>query len=127
MDIADNLSKMSYDPKFQVGCVVTSEDFQEVFSVGINGNASGFPNERDSMECGDSGFIHAEENAAIKCSIGRKEPKNVFVNYLPCEKCAKIVIMLGSVKSVFFRHFYGEESRTLEIFQSAGVNVFYQP
>jgi deoxycytidylate deaminase len=124
MDMAENLSKMGYDPKYKVGCIITSEDHQEIFSIGINGNCSGFPNERESLESGESGFIHAEENAIIKNRSNRFETKNVYITYLPCKKCAKLICQIGNVKNVYFKYFY-EDTTGMEVFQKAGINLYY--
>lgn len=124
MDMAEILSAKSHDPKYKVGCIITSEDYQEIFSIGVNGNCSGMPNERDSMEPGESGFIHAEENCCIKDRSNRFEPKKVFVTHLPCRKCSKILIQLGGISEVYFKYFYDDTS-SMELFQKAGINLFH--
>ena len=65
IDFAKNISRRSYDPQFQVGCCIVSQDNCQVLSIGYNGNHSGGPNERESTQPGHSGFIHAEINAGI--------------------------------------------------------------
>lgn len=90
----------------KVGCVIVSADFRRVHASGYNGNASGLSNQCDSMEPGKCGCIHAETNAIVSCSASRDEPKILFCTHLPCMACAKLIIQLGGVKQVFYRHDY---------------------
>lgn len=106
MEMAESISKKSYDPKIKVGCIITSLDHIQVFSIGYNGNAHGFPNERDSEEQGSSGFIHAETNAALKCKASHFEKKNVYTTHLPCTMCFKSLVQLGGVETIYYKHNY---------------------
>ena len=38
MDVASSIAKRSYDPRFQVGSIVVTEDNTQVLAVGYNGN-----------------------------------------------------------------------------------------
>ena len=78
MDFAHTISKRSYDPQFQVGTVIVSEDNCQVLAVGYNGNHKGGPNERESEEPGGSGFIHAEINALIKLDYNNPKNKKMY-------------------------------------------------
>ena len=62
MEFAHSISKRSYDPRFQVGAIVVTEDNTQVLAVGYNGNYSGGPNEVESIMPGESGMLHAEIN-----------------------------------------------------------------
>lgn len=118
------ISERSYDEKTKVGCVIASTDHMEVYSIGYNGNAHGLPNKRDSMQTGESGFIHAELNAALKCNAPRNAPKNVYISHFPCIQCTKALIQLGGVKTVYFKNFYGN-TEALEIFNQVGIQLIH--
>ena len=45
MDFAHLISKRSYDPRYQVGAVIVTDDNTQVLSVGYNGNYAKGPNE----------------------------------------------------------------------------------
>ena len=62
MKMCEQVASLSYDEKHQVGAILVKNDFSDVHAIGYNGNYSGGENERDSMEHGMSGYLHAEEN-----------------------------------------------------------------
>ena len=72
MDFAKSISKRSYDPRFQVGTCIVTEDNCQVLAIGYNGDQKGGHNKIESTEPGHSGFIHAEINALIKNKGGRR-------------------------------------------------------
>jgi dCMP deaminase len=122
MRLALALAGRSTCRRLQVGTVITSTDFRKVLAVGYNGNAAGLPNECDSDEPGACGCLHSEENAVINCDSPRYEQKIVFVTHLPCVMCAKRLINLGNVRTVY----YGREYRladSLGVFEKAGIEV----
>lgn len=64
--------------------------------------------------------LHAEENAIINCTVPRSYDKVLFCTNLPCPMCAKRIINLGGVKSVFYNQDY--RIRTgLELLESVGI------
>ncbi len=108
--------------RLKVGTVITSTDFRKVLAIGYNGNATGLPNCCDRDEPGNCGCLHSEENAVINCDAPRNIEKAVFVTHLPCVQCAKRLINLGNVKTVY----YGEDYRvrdSLKILQQVGIQV----
>ena len=92
MNFAHSIAQRSYDPRFQVGAVVVTEDNCQVLAVGYNGNYAGGPNEVESEAPGKSGFIHAEINAVIKCDYNNPKAKKIYVTLAPCRMCAKAII-----------------------------------
>ena len=68
------------DPRFQVGAVIVTEDNTQVLAVGYNGDHRGGPNCVESTEPGQSGFIHAEINALIKCDFNNPKKKNLMMS-----------------------------------------------
>ena len=79
MDLCHTIAKRSYDPRFQVGSVVVSEDNCQVLAIGYNGNYSGGPNEVESEVPGESGLLHAEINALIKLDYNNPKKKKLYL------------------------------------------------
>lgn len=121
MDFADNISLRSYDPRFQVGAVITSEDNCQVLAVGYNGNYAGGPNEVESLEPGESGMIHAEINALLKMDYNNPKNKKMYLNLSPCRACSKAIVNAG-IDEVIFKNQY-RDSSGIEILKSAGIKV----
>jgi dCMP deaminase len=121
MDFAQNISKRSYDPRFQVGAVVVTEDNCQVLAVGYNGNYSGGPNEAESETPGESGMLHAEINALIKFDYNNPKKKKLYLTLSPCRMCAKAIVNAG-IDEVIFRERYRDMSGT-KILQERGIKV----
>ena len=121
MDVAYSISKRSYDPRFQVGSVVVTEDNSQVLAVGYNGNYAGGPNEAESEIPGESGMLHAEINALLKMDYNNPKKKKLYLTLSPCRMCAKAIVNAG-ISEVM----YAEEYRDLsgvKILQSSGIKV----
>lgn len=122
MSLAQTLAKRSTCHRLQVGTVITSTDFRKVLAVGYNGNATGLHNGCDRDEPGNCGCLHSEENAVINCDAPRTIEKFVFVTHLPCVQCAKRLINLGNVKSVFYFEDYRIKD-SIQLLNSVGIQV----
>ena len=123
VDFATIISKRSYDPHFQVGCCIVTEDNCQVLAVGYNGNYRGGPNARESEEPGCSGFIHAEINALIKLDYNHPKDKKMYLTLSPCRSCAKAIIN-GGIKKVFYKLPYRDMSG-VELLLQNGVEVLH--
>ena len=121
MDFAHTISQRSVDPKHKVGAVVVNNENTQVLSIGYNGDQKGGRNERDSLETGHSGFIHAEINALIKCDYNYPKDKKMYLTLSPCNICAKAIINAG-IKEVVYDEFYAESDGVC-ILKSAGIIV----
>ncbi len=121
MDFASSISRRSYDPRFQVGSVVVTDDNTQVLAVGYNGNYSGGPNEVESSEPGESGMLHAEINSLLKLDYNNPKRKILYVTLSPCRMCAKAIINAG-IDEVVFRDQYRDTSG-LDILTNGGINV----
>ena len=103
--------------RLQVGTVISSKDFRQVYSMGYNGNASGLPNASDNTgpeAVGNCGCCHAELNAIVNCSASREVEKLVFSTDSPCIMCAKYLINLGGVTAIYFlRPYRTQEAASL--------------
>lgn len=97
------LARRSTCRRLQVGCVIVSADNRQVLAVGYNGGAAGQENDCASLEPGQCGHLHAEENACIHCAARRDEPKHVYCTDLPCVMCAKRLVNLGGVVKLVFQ------------------------
>lgn len=120
MEMAHTLAKRSPDPRLQVGCVITSTNNRRVLGVGYNGNGTKLPNEPDSMEPGQSGFVHAEINAIINAQQGLYSA-NVYLTHSPCLTCAKALLNAG-VWSITFGQHYRDHGH-LDILRREGMIV----
>ncbi len=121
MRFADLISLRSYDPRYQVGAVIVTNTNTQVLAVGYNGNYTGGPNTIESPTPGESGMIHAEINALLKCDYNNPQTKIMYVTLSPCRMCAKAIIN-GGIKEVVYNEAYRDTSG-LELLQSAGVKV----
>ena len=121
MDFAINISRRSSDPKFKVGCCIVTEDNCQVLSIGYNGDQKGGSNERESMDSGRSGFIHAEINSLIKLDYNNPKSKIMYLTLSPCKTCAKAIIN-GGIKKVIYLEEY-RSSDGIEILKNHNVVV----
>ena len=121
MDFAHSISRRSYDPRFQVGSIVVTDDNTQVLAVGYNGNYAGGPNCAESEEPGESGLIHAEINALLKLDYNNPKEKIMYVTLSPCKMCAKSMINAG-ISCVVYKEEYRDLSG-LEILKQASVKV----
>jgi len=101
MDLAENLSRRSCDSKTKVGAVIVSGDNTRVLSLGYNGTPHGFANERESLEPGQAGTIHAEQNAFYKLSYNEPCEKILYTLFSPCPECARGAIQCRINRVVF--------------------------
>ena len=121
MDFAKNIARRSPDPNFKVGCCIVTQDNHQVLSIGYNGDHKGGPNERESLEPGKSGFIHAEINALIKLDYNNPKPKTMYLTLSPCKHCAKAIIN-GGISKIVYLYTYRDASG-LELLKKHGVEV----
>ncbi len=101
MNVATNIGRRSYDPRFQVGAVVVTSDNCQVLAIGYNGNYVGGPNEVESEEPGHSGMIHAEINALLKMDYNNPKHKKLYLTLSPCRMCAKAIVNAGINEVVY--------------------------
>lgn len=121
MEVAEVVSNRSYDPRLRVGAIIVAEDNTRVLSIGYNGNYKGGPNCHESDVPGQSGFIHAEVNALIKCDFNFSKKKHMYVTHSPCRACSKLIIN-AEISKVIYLHEYRDTSG-LDIMRAAGIEV----
>lgn len=119
MDFAKSISKRSYDPRFQVGTCIVTEDNCQVLAIGYNGDQKGGQNKIESTEPGHSGFIHAEINALIKMDYNNPKKKKMYLTLAPCRQCAKAIVN-GGIGEVIFAEKYRDMSG-VDLLRESGI------
>lgn len=149
MQIAYQVSKLSYAERRKVGCIIVKDE--QIISFGYNGTPHGFDNdcEEDQIryadnpdhlqiledkgyECEDGccskqvtkqEVLHAESNALMKISKSTLTSKDsiLYTTTSPCFECAKLIIQAG-VKKVFYCESYRDMSG-IDLLEKAGIIV----
>jgi dCMP deaminase len=127
MKITEKISNLSYDSKHQVGSIIVNSDFSNISAVGYNGNYPQGKNQRDSMETGMSGYLHAEENAIIEANLMHGEDYILFVTMTPCKMCAKRISRKRKygLKEVVALDVYGTSPESQQILSNANIEFLY--
>lgn len=121
MMIARQISTRSHDPNFKVGAIIVPEDNTGIYAQGYNGNWKGGPNQVDSTSPGESGTVHAEQNALIRCPFHTVQKKHMYVTLSPCVMCAKLSINAGISKIVYDVPYRDDSG--IKLLQQAGIEV----
>jgi len=121
MTIARSVAERSYDPRLKVGAIIVSDDNTRLLSLGYNGNYRGGPHQPDSVDPGQSGFIHAEVNALVKCDYNFNRKKIMYLTHSPCTQCAKLIVN-ANISEVIYEEEYRDTSG-LAILQRCGITV----
>ena len=123
--ILQEISQLSTSSRLKVGAIAVHKKFQKIASFGYNGSYPGAPThpdtgtEEESLEPGQSGFIHAEVNMIAK--FREQDPENyiIMITHSPCSVCAK-VLMTAGFKYIYWIEEYRETSH-LSIFNTQGI------
>ena len=121
MSVAHTISQRSIDPRHQVGSIIVTDDNTQLLALGYNGNYKGGPNEIESLRPGQSGLIHAEQNALIKLDYNNPKKKKMYVTLSPCSQCAKMIVN-ANIHEVIYDEQYRDPAG-IEIMKSAGLSV----
>jgi dCMP deaminase len=149
MQIAYQVSKLSYAERRKVGCIIVKDE--QIVSFGYNGTPHGFDNTCEETqtrnidnpdhkeiliekgyECEDTccskqvtkqEVLHAESNALMKISKSTLTSKGaiLYTTTSPCFECAKLIIQAG-VKKVFYCESYRDMSG-IALLEKAGIIV----
>jgi len=122
IEYTEFVAKHSNDPKQKVGCVIFQCSTAEVIAQGYNGNPEPMSQERDSLESGKSGFLHAEIRCAIACKEPRTVKKEVYVTLQPCLPCAKALLDLGGVCKLYYKEQEGYSLAGIDLLKSFGIS-----
>ena len=118
MRIAKEYSKESKDPRLQVGCVIATQE--GILYPGYNGDEIGGSNIPDSLEPGQSGFIHAEANAILKFNPTIHKNSIMYLTHSPCPVCARMIVNTKAITQVFYDNNY-RIGKGVSILQNAGI------
>ncbi len=121
MSVAHTISQRSIDPRYQVGAIIVSDDNTQLLALGYNGNYKGGPNSVESLNPGESGLIHAEQNALIKLDYNNPKRKKMYVTLSPCSHCAKMIVN-ANIEEVVYAEEY-RDTTGIDIMKTAGVSV----
>ena len=121
MSMAHNIARRSIDPAFQVGCIIVTQDNQQILALGYNGMERGGANSVDSLERGKSGCIHAEINSLVKLDYNNPKRKIVYVTLSPCLQCFRLLINAGIDEVVYDNEY--RDTTGLKILRNAGIKV----
>ena len=100
LDLVDLVATQSHCLKKKVGCVIIDKK-KRLVSMGVNGTLAGMPNkcEDDDGKTIHREVLHAEMNALANAD--RKiSGCTAYLNYSPCENCAKTLLQFGIKKFV---------------------------
>lgn len=119
-DVVNRVSELSVSSTKQVACLAIKKDFSKIASFGYNGSYKGAPinsetgTEEESLEPGQSGFLHAEVNMVSK--FLERDPENhiVLLTLSPCKMCTKLLVNAG-FKHIYWLEEYRETSHIDEI------------
>ena len=119
---AFSIAERSPDERCKVGAVIVTHDNSQVLAIGYNGDHKGGPNQVESMEPGQSGFIHAEINALLKLDYNNPKYKLMYVTLSPCHMCAKAIIN-ANIDEVIYCDEYRDLSG-IELLKECGIKVW---
>jgi deoxycytidylate deaminase len=113
MAMAHIIAGHSHDPKFKVGAIVVNDLNGAIVGLGYNGRGKGRPNDRLSMETGQSGFVHAEMNAIARVSWEMTCTYTLYTTLAPCMVCAGLVLN-NPIKRVVYGQIYNDDKTGVE-------------
>src|SRR3990167_6865846 len=105
--VALHFASLSKDPKTKVGAVIVTPS--GIVYPGYNGDEVGGTNERDSLEGGQSGFIHAEENSIIKFDPSIHKGSKMYLSHSPCKMCARRIVNTQAISAVYYAQEFREK------------------
>ncbi len=111
MTMAYLVAMRSKDPSSKIGAVIVGEDF-EVRATGYNGFPRAIEDKCHRYENKEYKYLainHAEENAILQCARIGVASKNctLYVPWIPCAGCSKLIIQAGIIKVVYDSNFPG--------------------
>jgi dCMP deaminase len=136
-NISDIVALKSKDPDTKVGAVIVGPE-KEIVSTGYNSFPRGINDDVESRKERPEKYFwmaHAELNSIVNAARNGVSTKGCSIyttSDVPCNDCAKAIINAG-IKNVFCVKNGGprsdkwkeQEARSIEMFNEAGVNVYY--
>ena len=116
-EFALNLAKLSHCEQRGVAALITDDNFQQIYSIGINGGVS------KGVQClcilpGKETCVHAEAQALAKC-ITSPVGKTMILTLSPCVTCAALMINSGIVRVYYCESW--KDTTGLKLLNDAGI------
>ena len=136
-NIAQEVAKMSYARRLQVGAVIVKDD--RVISMGYNGMPAGWGNDCEEKKYKIDGWLvddngcyelktkpevlHAETNAIAKLARSNESGlgADMFITHAPCMDCAKLIYQSG-IGRVYYNINYRDDSG-IKFLKQSGIEV----
>lgn len=138
LTIAESVKSKSKDRRTQIGAVIVGED-KEIVSTGFNSFPRGIDDNIEERQVRPEKYFwfeHAERNAlynAARIGVSTKNTTMYLTCGIPCADCARGIISSG-VKAIYCKqedttknreHWDEHAKRSIQMFQEAGVDIFY--
>lgn len=123
VNFAKKLAGLSKCQHGQVGAILVSTDFTQVFSIGINGGPKG------QMDCcckqkdAKYGCAHAEQNCLVK-NYDKDTPKIMICTTECCPTCATLIVNSDANITEFWYIKEYKDHGGLSILQNADILVY---
>lgn len=132
LKLAKYVSEWSKDPSTKVGAVIFDND-NRLVSIGFNGlsqKIADTPERLNNRELKYEMIVHAEMNAILFARHGVKDCILITYPFLPCSRCAAMVIQAGIKKVIappipehLKERWEKPLALTQQMFNEAGVEV----
>jgi dCMP deaminase len=142
MNIAKEISSLSYCKRKQVGCVIVRDN--NILSFGYNGTPTGFDNDCERSETDEYlnnigvhkinyttrwYVLHAESNALMKIATQNQSSvgSTLYTTMSPCKECAKLIIQAG-ITTIVYKEVYRNEPQlayeAIDLLKQADIAVY---
>jgi dCMP deaminase len=125
VNILEDIANLSTSSTLKVGSMSLHWKFQKIASFGYNGSYPGAAvcnetgTEEESLEPGQSGFVHAEVNMVAKFREHNPEDYIILLTHSPCSVCAKVLLNAG-FRYIFWVNEY-RQTNHLKMFDDLGI------
>lgn len=121
LDIAKNISNMSYAKRRKVGAVLVKNS--SIIGYGYNGMPAGMPNSCEISGTTRKEVLHAETNAITKIAKSNESTNGatLYVTLSPCFECSKLISQSGIKRVCYIEEYRNTEG--LEYLKSLGIEV----
>lgn len=120
INFACGLATLSKCTERFVAAIIVDADWQQVYSIGINGGPVGGDNCLCAMSAGKYSCIHAEANALAKCKADTKGA-TMICTLSPCVTCASLAINSGIKTFIYIDEW--KDTTGIKLMQQAGIDV----
>lgn len=121
MNIAREISTLSYAKRLKVGAILVKND--DIISFGYNGTPHKFDNCCEIDNISKPEVLHAESNAITKIAKSTQSSLDsiLYVTTSPCIECSKLIIQSG-IKKVYYSNLY-RISIGLDLLKKANIQA----